>query len=226
MNNADYVRRLENVIKQMLTPLKDIPFNMVIESMTGKKVLSYNSSNQEHKEILTVLKSAALLAGNEINKKGILRSRPNEVGNDIEPFIRNAMNHFMLDAAVPTCKSGNKKSTGYPDILFWHNKIPYYLECKTYNIENVNTTQRSFYFSPSDEFKVIYDALHLMLSFEVYNAGEHGRNHIYKCKHFKIVSLESLSLDVKYEFNSDNKRMYSGKNGTVVLYEGDINHGK
>ncbi|HOT43096.1 MAG TPA: hypothetical protein PLA00_10540, partial [Syntrophorhabdaceae bacterium] len=82
--------------------------------------------------------------------------------------------------------------------------------------------QRSFYFSPSDEFKVIYDALHLLMSFEIYVDGESGRNHIYKCRHYKILSLESLSLDVKYEFNSDNKRMYSGEAGTIILDEGEI----
>lgn len=33
MVDKDYVVRLENVIRQMLTPLKDIPFNLVIESI-------------------------------------------------------------------------------------------------------------------------------------------------------------------------------------------------
>jgi hypothetical protein len=40
--------------------------------------------------------------------------------------------------------------------------------------------------------------------------------------HYKILSLDSLSLDVKYEFNSDNKRMYSGESGTIILDEGEI----
>jgi len=31
-----------------------------------------------------------------------------------------------------------------------------------------------------------------------------------------------MSLDVKYEFNSDNKRMYSGEYGTTILGEGEI----
>ena len=162
------------------------------------------------------------MAGNSINNTGILRPRPNEVGNDIEPFVKNSLNSLKLNADIPIGPSGNKKAMGYPDILFWLNKNPYYLECKTYNIENIATSQRSFYFSPSDEFKVIYDAPHFLLSFEVYVAGESGRNHIYKCKHYKILSLESLSLDVKYEFNSDNKRLYSGSDGTVILDEGDI----
>jgi len=218
----EYIYRLEKVIKQMLTPLRDIPFNLVIESMTGKRVISFDPKNFEHTELLSLLKQAALQTGKDINKNGILRPRPNEVGNDIEPFVKNSLNVLKLNADTPTGRSGRKKSTGYPDILFWFNKKPYYLECKTYNIEIINTSFRSFYFSPSDEFKVIYDAPHFLLSFEIYVAGEQAKSHIYKCKHYKILSLESLSLDVKYEFNSDNQRMYSGKNGAVILDEGDI----
>lgn len=222
MSDKDYVNRLENVIKQMLTPLKDIPFNLVIETMTGKRVISFDFKDYDHKKVLELLKQTALISGKAINKTGILRPRPNEVGNDIEPFVKNALNSLELNADVPTGPSGNKKSTGYPDILFWFNKKPYYLECKTYNIENIETTQRSFYFSPSDEFKVVHDAPHFLLSFEIYVAGESGRNHIYKCRYYKILSLTALSLDVKYEFNSDNKRMYSGRGGTIILDEGEI----
>jgi len=222
MKDDKYVSRLEDVIKQMLTPLRDIPFNLVIEVMTGKKVMSFDFTKADHQNVLGLLKQSALNAGREINKTGILRQRPNEVGNDIEPYIRNALNLLGLNASIPVGPRGHKKSMGYPDILFWFNKTPYYLECKTYNIKNIDTTQRSFYFSPSDEFKVIYDAPHFILSFEIYVAGEKGNKHIYKCRHYKILSIESLSLDVKYEFNSDNKKMYSGKDGTIILAEGEI----
>ncbi len=222
MTNEEYTKKLENVIKQMLQPLKDIPFNLVIEAMTGKKVLSFDFKNSEHQKVLVLLKQSALSAGKEINKVGILRPRPNEVGNDIEPYVRNALNSLGLNADIPVGPTGHKKAMGYPDILFWFNEKPYYLECKTYNIENIENTQRSFYFSPSDEFKVIFDASHFILSFEIYVAGEKGNEHIYKCKHYKILSIESLLLDVKYEFKSNNKRMYSGKDGTIVLAEGEI----
>lgn len=222
MVNNEYTERLENIIKQMLQPLKGIPFNLVIEAMTGKKVISFDFTKAEHQNVLNLLKQVALSAGKEINKTGILRPRPNEVGNDIEPYVRNALNLLGSNADIPVGPSGHKKAMGYPDILFWFNKNPYYLECKTYNIENIGTTQRSFYFSPSDEFKVIYNAPHFILSFEIYVAGEKGDKHIYKCKHYKILSIESLPLDVKYEFNSDNKRMYSGRDGTIILDEGEI----
>jgi hypothetical protein len=206
----------------MLKPLRDIPFNLVIETITGKKVISFDFNNKEHQQVLELLKQAALMAGKEINKIGILRPRPNEVGNDIEKYVREALNSVGLKADIPIGPSGHKKATGYPDILFWYNDKPYYLECKTYNVKNIETTQRSFYFSPSDEFKVIYDTIHFLLSYEIYVEGEKGNKHIYKCKHYKILSIKSLSVDVKYEFNSDNKRMYSGKDGTIILYEGKI----
>ncbi|MGQ9799780.1 MAG: hypothetical protein ACUVRG_10940 [Ignavibacterium sp.] len=222
MDNNEYIQKLENVVKQMLKPLKDIPFNLVIEAMTGKKVISFDPTKLEHKKVLELLKKSAINAGKEINKRGILRTRPNEVGNDIEPYVRNALNSLNLKADIPTGPSGNKKAVGYPDIIFWYKRYPYYLECKTYNIENINTTQRSFYLSPSEEFKVVYDAPHFIISFEIYVDGERKNKHIYKCKRYKILSIESLSLDVKYEFNSNNKRMYSGKNGTVILAEGKI----
>jgi len=48
MENSDYTKRLENIIKQMLHPLKDLPFNLVIESMTGEKVISFNFTEKDH----------------------------------------------------------------------------------------------------------------------------------------------------------------------------------
>ncbi|MBI5561204.1 MAG: hypothetical protein HY883_08040 [Deltaproteobacteria bacterium] len=222
MTDKDYVGRLENVIKQMLTPLKGIPFNLVIESLSGKKVIPFDFKNKEDLEILEVLKKVAILGGKGINKVGIESKRPNEVGNYIETFVKEAMQRCGLNPEIPAGKSGKKKAAGYPDIVFFFKNKPYYLECKTYNLENISTTQRSFYFSPSDDFKVIYDTHHFMLSYEIVLDGRKGDKNIYKCKHYKILSLESLSLDIKYEFNSDNQRMYSGKDGTMILDEGRI----
>ncbi len=154
-----------------------------------------------------------------VNKSFLLS---NEVGNYIEGFVKKAMEHYSLNPDVPAGATGKKKATGYPDIIFSFKNKPYYLECKTYNLENISTTQRSFYFSPSDDFKVIHDTHHFILSYEMVLDGRKSDKNIYKCKHYKILSLESLSLDVKYEFNSDNQRMYSGKDGTIILDEGHV----
>jgi len=125
MAHNEYIKKLENVIKQMLKPLKGVPFNLVIEAMTGKKVISFDFKKSDHQKVLDLLKQSALNAGKKINKTGILRPRPNEVGNDIEPYVKNALKSLSLNADIPIGPSGHKKSTGYPDILFWFNKNPY-----------------------------------------------------------------------------------------------------
>lgn len=222
MKNEKYVSRLENAIKQMLTPLKDIPFNLVIESLTGKKVVPFDFNDPTDKGLLDILKNVATQAGKKINEEGIIRRRANEVGNDIEAFVKSAMQYYKLNPDIPAGTSGKKKAMGYPDVIFYYKEKPSYLECKTYNLENIETSQRSFYFSPSEDFKVVHDTHHFIISYEMYVAGREGNKNVYKCKYWKILSIESLSIDVKHEFNSDNKRMYSGKDGAILLAEGKV----
>ncbi|MBM3325760.1 MAG: hypothetical protein FJY65_02085 [Calditrichaeota bacterium] len=123
---------------------------------------------------------------------------------------------------VPVTKSGKKKIAGYPDILFWCDGIPFYIECKTFKSDALSSSFRTFYFSPSENMKVTSDAVHFLLSFEMDSKIDSDGGNEFKCKRFKIISLETLSLDVKYEFNSDNKRLYSGIDGAPILIEEDI----
>jgi len=93
------------------------------------------------------------------------------------------------------------------------------VECKTFNIESLDTTFRSFYLSPSEDFKVTKDARHLAISFEIYVEGRSGNKNIYKCKSWKILTLDRLLVDVKYEFNADNRRLYDNK---LILAQGEF----
>lgn len=222
MTNEEYTRKLESIIKQMLQPLKNIPLNVVIEAISDKKVLQFDKNNEIHKSFLSKLKKAALSAGKEINKQGIQRPRLNEVGNDIEIFVKEALGKFGILAETPSTKTKKHKSAGYPDLLLIFENTPFYLECKTFNEDTVSSSQRSFYLSPSEDFKVIYDAPHLVLSYEIYSDYTIGGNLVYKCKTYKILSIEKLLVDVKYEFNSDNNRLYSYNQGTILLAEGIV----
>jgi hypothetical protein len=56
------------------------------------------------------------------------------------------------------------------------------------------------------------------LGFEVYVDLSIGNN-VYKTKSWKILDAYQLECDVKYEFNSDNKRLYQQ---TRVLAEGGV----
>jgi len=217
----DYVRRLENCVKQMLKPLKGVPFNLVIEQLSGHRVLPFGDSTLYDRRLLKVMREAVILAGTTINRKGILSRRANEVGNYIEPFVKNAMNQHGLKADVPRCQSGKRKASGYPDIEFIFEDRVHYAECKTYNARNFATTQRSFYFSPSKDFKVTCDAHHFLFSYEVYEAKS-GPKNLYRCRHWRILSLGKLAVDVKFEFNSDNIRLYGDKAGARTLDEGEL----
>ena len=213
-----YTEKLEDVIKQMLRPIKDIPFNLVIEAISGCSVIPFDINDKKDKKILDSLIKAVNIAGSEINKEGIIRPRPNEVGNDVEKYIMTALNELGYKADKPTTASGKKMSTGYPDIEFIdENSQISYLECKTYNIKSKSTSFRSFYLSPSESFKVTNKAHHFAASYEIYVSGTRGENKIYKCRAWKILTLENLSIDVKYEFQSDNKRLYSKE---LILAEG------
>ena len=213
-------KKLDDIIRQMLNPLKNLPFKNVIEAISGHKILSFKPDDERDLGLLDNLTQAVNIAGNNINYMGIESARPNEVGNSIEPFVRNALKEIGYDADIPSAKSGKKKSTGYPDIEFedgFGRKV--YIECKTFNIKNIGTKQRSFYLSPSDDFKVTTDAFHFAVCFEVYTDGRSGNSQIYRCRNWKILNLDRLEVDVKYEFNSDNARMYDE---IMILGEGEI----
>ena len=224
MNEKEYLTHLGKIVKQYLQPLRNIPFNLVIEAISGHKVVPFNKDDDEDRQLLNLLKKAVNIAGQAINKKGIERRRPNEVGNDVESFVSDALRRVGLSPQIPRTRSGRRKSAGYPDLQIEFQGKVHYIECKTYNEQNVNTTQRSFYFSPSEDLKVTASGHHFALCFETYPTGPSKKAgfNIYKVRSWKILSLERLLVDVKHEFNSDNKRLYSGKDRAKILASGDF----
>ena len=103
MNNKNYTKKLENIIKQMLKPLKDIPFNLVIEAMTGRKVISFDFAKSEHKEVLELLKKSAIKAGNEINKTGLQKIYDS-------PDCFKSIKKYMRDERSEVIKENNFKT--------------------------------------------------------------------------------------------------------------------
>ena len=210
---------LEGIIAQMLKPLEKLPFNLVIEGLSKYSVILFDKDNKYDKKNLETLIKTANNVLIEVNKNGILRPPPNEIGNDIEDFVKKSLEKFGYKANTPATLSGKKKSMGYPDIEFidefnQHN----YLECKTYNARNINTTQRSFFISPSANFKVTKNAHHFGVSFEMFVEKTIKNKRLYKVSNWKILDLGKLKLDIKYEFNANNKTLYDD---TVVIAVSD-----
>lgn len=209
MDKDERILVLENVIAQMLKPLKNVPFDLLIKGLSGKRVLKFDASLAVDMAFLKILEDVVLAVHAAVSATPIARPRPNEVGNDIEPFVQQALKLAGCVSETPSGASGKKKSTGYPDLLvFDPNKRPIYLECKTYSESSIDTSFRAFYLSPSTDFKISHDAQHLLVAFEMIVIGRNGLNNLYVPKNAKIISLEDLLCDVKYEFNASNRGLY------------------
>lgn len=192
--------------------MKGIPFEVVIMALCGVAVVPFDRTKPENIDIIASVSDAMRSACQKVRANPIERPRPNEVGNDMEPFVIAALNAHGLVSAAPKTGDGKGKSTGYPDVRVKRDDVPIYIEVKTYAAKNRQTTQRSFYLSPSETPKVVEDAIHLLVGFEIEREGN-----FYKPAAFEIVDLYGLDCDMKAEFNSDNRRLYD--DSRVLVHE-------
>jgi len=217
-----YIKALEETIKQFLKPLNNIPFKIAVKAISSCNVIPFDRNNPKDEQLLKDLVEAAKIATGRANMAGIFTRRANEVGNHIEPFMIDALNNVGLIADRPRTREGNKKAVGYPDIyLKDRHGRQNYVECKTYNEQNYQTTQRSFYFSPAERqenFKVAHDARHLIVSFKIERAERNGKN-AFVPVYWKIFSIDNLTGQIKHEFNASNKQMYTKE---ALLAEGSL----
>ncbi len=166
MDDQERLGILEQALAQMLKPIKGIPFSVIVRSLAERQVIRINRSEAADADLLAKLERTIQICAAAVKSNPIRRPRPNEVGNDIEPYVMRALVQAGLTATRPTSQAGLGKSTGYPDILVraGANRATY-LECKIFAQGSAETTMRSFYLSPSDSFKVSVDARHLLLAF-------------------------------------------------------------
>ena len=193
--------KLERLLTQFIQPIKNIPFELIIQALFGFSVKKFDL--KAYKNILHKMSSAMSKACKTVEKNPIMRSRPNEAGNDMEGFVLSALKGEGLKAGSPKTVSGRGKSVGYPDIKIETDTIPIYLEVKTHSKNQRNTSLRSFYLSPAKESKVAEDAFHLLVCFEMIR-----KDNQFLPAGFKLIDLYGLDCDMKLEFNSDNKRLY------------------
>lgn len=194
----------ESTLPQTYQPgaLKD-----VIERLYGQPVLDYQDESGEY------LETAAVAAVRAINAEGVTARRVNEVGNAVEEYVIAALNAAGFAADRPKTVSGRHQSAGYPDVVARRGGRTFYIEVKTYHPRNVDTTQRSFYLSPSDDPKVTEPAFHLLLGFAmVPDADGH-----YFARDVHLLDIADLPLDVKIEFNASNRDLYGDETGLEIF---------
>ena len=205
---------------ELTQPEKKIPFKTVIEATTHFQVLDFDTNNPAHVALHQKILQAAALAGERAAKEGLLVERANEAGNHLEPFVRAALREAGLQARVPVNTVGTAQATGYPDVEIT-GATPCYLELKTYNAATANTTQRTFYYSPSEHPKITRDALHFLLAYQLEKTTRDGQT-IFTPVHWKLLTLENLAVDLKFEFNQSNRGLYGTDAGRALLSEGEV----
>lgn len=221
MNDKEKTRDLEEALTATRQRLRGVPFALIVKSLSDRQVIRMDKSDHADIKLLEKLEKTIQLCADEIKTNPIRRPRPNEVGNDVEAYVMRALARVGLHAVRPTSLTGLGKSTGYPDILVRDDdNRATYLECKTFKEGAPETTMRSFYLSPSESFKVSMDARHLLLAFGMERRRiNNSDDSLYLAKSYKLVDLHDLLCDVKYEFNSDNRRLYAV---SMILSQGHI----
>ena len=197
---------------------KAIPFKEVVLATTHHRVLDFDTNNPAHLALRREVLRAAELASRRARQAGLSTARANEAGNHLEPFVKAALRDVGLDARTPATTAGNAQSSGYPDVEI-AGPVPCYLELKTFSAGTANTTQRSFYYSPSTTPKVTRDALHLLLAFELVKGTAAGTNTFVPVR-WKLISLQDLEVDLKFEFNQSNRGLYGPTQAGARLGEG------
>ena len=208
-------------LPDILKPAKRILFRDVVQSTTHHRLIDFDLRNEAHVKMRDLIRDAAASAGKQALAQGVFAARANEAGNHIEPFVKRALRELKLDARTPVNASGDAQITGYPDLEIT-GPVPCYLELKTYNAATANTTQRTFYYSPSSHPKITHDALHLLLAFEMTKVERGGRP-AFVPTHWKLITLQDLSVDLKFEFNQSNRGLYGADAASAMLAEGAVN---
>lgn len=204
-------------LAELTKPAKQIPFKEVIFATTHQRILDFDTNNAAHSELFARLSAAANAALTNARSAGLFSARVNEAGNHMESFVKAALKEAGLTARTPVTTQGDAQTVGYPDVEIL-GAVPCYLELKTYSATTVNTTQRSFYYSPSEKPKVTHDALHLLLAYELERTEANGRVSFLPT-HWKLVTLQDLEVDLKFEFNQSNRGLYGKSAGRSLLGE-------
>lgn len=199
----------QSLVETLPPQIQPGPLHNVIERLFGQPVRDHRNEAGE------ALEAAAIAALRAINREGVTAGRVNEVGNAVEPFVIAALRSHGFAAGIPVTRSGRHQAAGYPDVAARRGGNAFYLEVKTYNPANEDTTQRSFYLSPSDDPKVTEPAFHLLIGFAMEPVGD-GR---YLARSVRLLDLFELPLNLKLEFNASNRDLYGPEPGLEIFSE-------
>ena len=189
---------------------RDVPFAELIEASTGKQVLPMSPDDPVDGEILSIIDEAmgkVLLRFNRDDSETYAASRINEVS----AFFENALIEELdrapeFECNHPRTTAGNLQRAGYPDLMISHRESGrvVYLDPKLVQEGSMNSSLRTFYFTPQTETnKVLHDANHLLVGIE--HDGNTGK---WRYLRWHLVDLSGFKVRLKAEFQASNEDLY------------------
>lgn len=189
---------------------KDVSFSHLIETSTGKQVLPFNREDPVDAEILTGLEDALRIVLQRFNQPDSITNRESRI-NEVSSYFEVALIEELdrapeFECNYPRTPAGNLQRAGYPDILIRHvnsGRIVY-LDPKLVQEGSLNSSLRTFYFTPQIETnKVLHDANHLLVGIE--HDGNTGK---WQFLRWHLVDLSAFKVSLKAEFQANNQDIY------------------
>lgn len=211
MNDTErrQLEQLRELSKELLRPLKRVPFWLVIETLTSHRVERFGDDARDS-PLLDALAAAAMETVSATQRAPVQANRPNDVSVPIEALVKPALER---QGVHPEKLRG---SGGYPDLKTRGPQgLISFLEIKVSRVENIDTgSPRNFFYQPTEGSKIDSGARHLICAFAIQEVSEkkwHALN-------WRIADLWGLPVSLKPEFNADNRAIYSQDN---LLATGD-----
>jgi len=180
--------------------IKNIPFSDLLRATTAFEVYPIDLKETKDVELLNELTSSAknFLKSIERTHTRFEGKRINEVGRRIEEVFVEELKKSKLTPLQLT-------SSGYPDIKIVdsYGRVTY-LESKAIS-GDWDSSFRSFYYTSGK--KIDSAARHILIAWDISN--ETGN--YWKLNGWKLVELYNLSITTKFEFQSNNQKIYDPK---------------
>jgi len=198
------IEEYRRIISGILEAFQNVPFHIIIEVATDKKVEPFDLNNDNDKLLINELKHLANITMNYFYNNPIPIKRINEVSNFLEEQVsfmfRNNKSQFKVIQDVK-----HLGGSGYPDLLILDKFGRYiYVDIKATQRPDKGSP-RDFYITPLKETrrKVTQNGKHCVLGFVIQGSPENFRTVAWK-----LVDLYNVKLNMKPEFNCDNRELY------------------
>ena len=204
---------VEELIETVVTSdshFREVDFATVIETSTGKQVLPVDPESEVDAEILAGIRRSMAQTLERMNRPDSITNQERRI-NECSAHFEEALLHFInaqpgLECALPRTAEGKLQRAGYPDLRIIHTQSGRvaYLDPKLVENGSLDSSLRTFYFTPRAETgKVLDDAHHLLVGIE-----HDGRTGQWKFLRWHLVDLSEFQVSLKAEFQANNRDIY------------------